>query len=158
MERKIKIIQNKGFYEDRTPIVCYGFKEDLVFTFERTIGRNIVSVGEFKNKDKMVTVKIQGNKITVPKELITVGELEFNINNYIADTLISKVRVEKLSIVETKDGLETLPEIEEIRAKYTDLCKRFDNLVGSFKKVVKILNTLNNIEIVVKDDCTIKGE
>lgn len=158
MERKIKIIQNKGFYEDRTPIVCYGFNEDLVFTFERSIGRNIVSVCEFKNRGKSATVKIEGKSIVVPKHLIDVGELEFNINNYIGDQLISKVRVETLSIIATKNGLETIPEIEEIRKKYDDLQKKFDNLVGSFKKVARIVATMGNIEIVVNEDCTIKGE
>lgn len=158
MERKIKIIQNKGFYEDRTPLVCYGFNEDLVFTFERPLGRNIVSVCEFRNRDKTATVKIEGKSIVVPKHLIDIGELELNINNYIGQQLISKVRVETLTIIATKNGLETLPEVEEIRKKYDDLQVKFDNLVGSFKKVVKILNTLNNIEIVVNEDNTIKGE
>lgn len=158
MERKIKIIQNKGFYENRAPIVCYGFNEDLIFTFERTIGKNVVSVCEFKNKNRTATAKIFGKSIVVPKEVIDVGELELNINNYIGDQLVSKVRCETLSIVATKIGLETIPEVEEIRKKYDDLTERFNNLFGSFKKVVKILNTLNNIEIVVNDDGTIKGE
>ena len=45
MERKIKIIQNKGFYEDRTPIVCYGFNEDLVFPSKSNISYSLGVIG-----------------------------------------------------------------------------------------------------------------
>ena len=85
---------------------------------------------------KRITCK--DNKFTIRKDFVKLGVLKFKINIYVNNLLVKSVNCEDLIVVDTKEGIEAIPEMVQLKNEFGGLKEE----VATYKKEVETLTKL----------------
>jgi len=97
-------------------------------------------------------VKIVDDTLIIEKDLLMCGKLYIKIKIMTRDNQVVKViPCDSLTIREANKDIELIPQVVELE-------EQVDNLKRSVNKMLKVVNAMCNINIVLNQDGSIRGE
>lgn len=158
MIKKVFLKYNKGIYDDKSRILLYDFKEKVILQFEGHTPANSKLILALKIGTQATQIEVVDKKVELPKEMVVEGKLMANLTAYVQGEEVANYLIEPLLISKIEHEIEILPEIQYLKRELDDYKLKFENLSKSFKKIVRVVGSVCNIDIVVNEDLTIKGE
>lgn len=158
MIKKVYLKYTKGVYDDKSRLLLHNLNEKVVLQFEGHTPANSELILALKNGTQTTQIEVVDKKVELPKEMIVEGKLLANLVAYIQGEEVANYLIEPLLISKVNHEIEILPEIQYLKRELDDYKLKFENLSKSFKKIVRVVGSVCNIDIVVNEDLTIKGE
>lgn len=158
MIKKVYLKYTKGIYDDKSRLLLHNLNEKVILQFEGHTPANSKLILALKIGTQSTQIEVVDKKVELPKEMVVEGKLLANLVAYVQDEVVATYPIEPLLISKINNEIEMLPEIQYLKRELDDYKLKFENLSKSFKKIVRVVGSVCNIDIVVNEDLTIKGE
>lgn len=119
--------------------------EQITYVFNSRFGVNTKQVLTLQNGDIQRKIVLENKKALIPQELIKAGELKGLLEVFIDGTVIQRYAIEKLIITETKEKINVIPELEELKKEIAEISKKVDEIYDYTKITRQLVLELNNI-------------
>lgn len=143
---KIKVINSRGFFEQKT----YEFDgNDIEVEVEH--GElpkfNLTATVECEGKQKNIAIK--DNKFVIPCEMVRGGELKVCLNVYLKETKCKVIPCDRLIIKENDGSVRLIPEIETLRELVNKNIEMLDDLTKRYNTLLKLVGALYDTDITI---------
>lgn len=147
MKKIIKLYQHIGKYQETKEYIK--IDEDLELLFDYNSPKNANIFIYINNGQNTIKKLLKDKTIIIDKNFIKLGRLKIKLDVFINDKLIQTFTCEDLLIVEDKNIVYTIPEIEQYKNEVKQYIEKTDNLQKEYNKLAKLVSGLCNINLKV---------
>lgn len=149
MKKTIKLYQHIGKYQETKEYIK--IDEDLELSFEYSLPKNANVFIYLNNGQCSIKKLLKDKTIIIDKNFIKIGTLKIKVEAFINNKLIQTFVCEDLLIIEDKDIIYTIPEIEQYKDIVNEYKAKTEFLQKEYKKLAKLVSGLCNINLKVGD-------